>query len=390
MARGPSGTGWPARLRGALNVGDEARAGDALRRLVEAQATYRRLASLVAEGAPPAELFQAFAGELGELLPRGVVAMSRYGEDGKLHPVGTWSHEGDSSGTDAAMAPVTARPGGQGPGRPAPGAGAEPASPGPPATVQVPIEVEGRPWGAMAIWSADAALPVDADERLREFASLMATIIANAGSRAALAASRARIVAASDEARRRIERDLHDGAQQRLVSLALALRAAEAKVPAEDAELRSELSAVADGLTELLDELRTIARGVHPAVLDTGGLGPALRALGRRSPVPVQLDVASGRYPEQLEVSVYYVVSEALTNVAKHANASFVRVEVAVHDRALHVIVADDGVGGARLQAGSGLVGLRDRVEAVGGSLELHSLPGGGTSLEALMPLPGS
>jgi signal transduction histidine kinase len=195
-------------------------------------------------------------------------------------------------------------------------------------------------------------------------------------------------VAASDEARRRIERDLHDGAQQRLVSLALQLRAVEAKVPPELGELRSELSAVTKGMVGLLEDLRMIAGGIHPAVLDTGGLGPALKALARRSAVPVELEERTAeRFAEQAEVTVYYVVSEALTNVAKHAKASTAWVEVALADGALRVSVADDGIGRASPKEGSGLVGLRDRVEALGGSLILRSPAGKGTWLAAVLPL---
>jgi signal transduction histidine kinase len=240
----------------------------------------------------------------------------------------------------------------------------------------------------MAAFSRAKALPPDAKARLLEFAELMGTVIANAESRAALAASRARIVAASDEARRRIERDLHDGAQQRLVSLALELRAAQAAVPAELGQVRSELDEVAEGMAALLDELRTISRGIHPAVLDTGGLAPAVKALARRSAVPVFLNVrVDERFSERVEVAAYYVVSEALTNVAKHSRAASADVEVERRGDLLYVSVHDNGVGGADPAGGSGLVGLRDRVEALGGSLSLDSPAGGGTSLEAVLPL---
>jgi signal transduction histidine kinase len=366
-----------------------------LRRLAEAQATFRRLATLVANGAPPGELFQAFAGELGDLLPGEVVALGCYGPGGEISPVATWrrTREPSSFDTGEVLAAARLHVLSAGLGGPEASTGAKSPSTARPtdasSAVAVPVEVEGQPWGAMAAWSSTGSLPADAQARLAEFAELMATVIANAESRAELAASRARIVAASDEARRRIERDLHDGAQQRLVAVALELRAAEAKVPPELVGLRSELSAVVEGMTGLLDDLRTIARGVHPAVLDTGGLGPALKALARRSAVPVELAVRTAeRFPEQTEVTVYYVVSEALTNVAKHAKASAVWVEVAVADGALRVSVTDDGVGGARPEGGTGLVGLRDRVEALGGSLVLQSPAGEGTSLAAALPLP--
>jgi signal transduction histidine kinase len=369
-----------------------------LRRLAQAQATYRRLATLVAQGAPPEELFQAFAEQLGELLPGEVVALGRYETDGRLSPVGLWCQEDEAApggaGRVLEAAGLDVAPDESEPAETA-GQACEPTGEQDFGdvleTVTAAVDVEGRPWGAMAALSASRALAADAAERLNEFAGLMATVIANAESRSSLAASRARIVAAADEARRRIERDLHDGAQQRLVSLALQLRGAEAQVPREATELRSELSDIAEGMAGLLEDLRTMARGVHPAVLDTGGLGPALRALGRRSPVPVELRTdTTGRFPEQTEVAVYYVVSEALTNVAKHSHASAVRVEVTLAGNALRVLVADNGTGGANPQGGSGLVGLRDRVEAIGGSLELHSPPGAGTSLKAVLPLPAT
>ena len=181
-----------------------------------------------------------------------------------------------------------------------------------------------------------------------------------------LAASRARIVGTADETRRRIERDLHDGAQQRLVSLALELRAVQAAVPLELSQLHADLSRLADGLAGVIEELREFARGIHPAILAEGGLTPALKTLARRSPVPVELEVhAEARLPDTVEVAAYYVVSETLTNVAKHAQASVAHVDVQAVDGALRVSVRDDGVGGADPARGSGLVGLKDRVEAL-------------------------
>jgi signal transduction histidine kinase len=207
-------------------------------------------------------------------------------------------------------------------------------------------------------------------------------------SRDELRASRARIVATADETRRRIERDLHDGAQQHLVSLALQLRAAQAAVPPELTELDAELDGVAAGLSDVQEELREFARGIHPAILAEGGLGPALRALARRSKLPVQVDVRTARrLPEPLEVGAYYVVSEALANVAKHARASAVDVDVDAHGGRLNVRVRDDGVGGAELGRGSGLIGLKDRVEALGGQIVVDSPPGAGTTLSAELPI---
>jgi len=205
---------------------------------------------------------------------------------------------------------------------------------------------------------------------------------------AELTASRARIVATADQTRRRIERDLHDGAQQRLVSLALQLRVAQAAVPPELDELAADLDHVAAGLDGALEELREFARGIHPAILAEGGLGPALRTLARRCSVPVQLQVGmEGRLPEQVEVAAYYVVAEALTNVAKHAGASGVQVEVDTEVGLVRVGVRDDGFGGADPARGSGLVGLKDRVEATGGTLRVDSRAGQGTSLLVELPI---
>jgi signal transduction histidine kinase len=202
-----------------------------------------------------------------------------------------------------------------------------------------------------------------------------------------LAASRARVVAAADETRRRIERDLHDGTQQRLISLALQLRVALAAVPPEQRKLAEQWSRVLAGLTEVIDELREISRGVHPAILERGGLGPALRVLARRATIPVDVSVQiRGRLPKQVEAAVYYVVSEALTNAAKYARASAAQVDVDAGDT-LALVVRDDGVGGADASRGSGLIGLIDRVEAVGGRLEITSPRGSGTTLAATIPV---
>ena len=196
------------------------------------------------------------------------------------------------------------------------------------------------------------------------------------------------MVAAADEMRRRIERNLHDGTQQRLVTLALQLRSAYDTCP-ELPELRGQLSHIAEELASLLDELREISHGVHPAVLSQAGLGPALRSLARKAPLPVKLGVdVTGRLPEPLEVATYYVVSEALTNAAKHSGASAAAVEVAVSEGALRVRISDDGTGGADEAKGSGIVGLRDRVEAVGGTMALASPPGAGTTISVCLPVP--
>lgn len=205
-----------------------------------------------------------------------------------------------------------------------------------------------------------------------------------------LEASRARIVAAADNTRRRIERDLHDGAQQRLVSLALDVQGTAAMAPPELAELRVRLSRISGGLIEVIDELRRIARGIHPAVLTEGGLVPALTTLTDRSSVPVTLDMQlGGRLPEPVEVAAYYLVCEALTNAAKHSRASVVRVQVMAGERGLRILIRDDGIGGADPARGSGLIGLRDRVEALDGTIDISSPAGEGTTIRVRMPVGG-
>jgi signal transduction histidine kinase len=252
-----------------------------------------------------------------------------------------------------------------------------------------PILVDGRLWGSAVVGSLrPQTLPADTQERVRDFADLAATAIADAEARAELTASRARIVEAGDNARRRFERDLHDGAQQRLVSLGLKLRTAEASVPPGLQTLRDQIADVVTGLTGVSKDLQETSRGIHPAILSRGGLGPALKTLARRSTVPVELRVdVDRRLPDRAEVGAYYLVAEALTNAAKHAEASEVRVQVEADAESLHVSIRDDGVGGADSRKGSGLVGLTDRVEALGGRLQISSVAGHGTSLTATIPL---
>jgi signal transduction histidine kinase len=255
--------------------------------------------------------------------------------------------------------------------------------------VATPIIVQGRLWGLIAAGSVlEQPLPPDTEARLASFTELVATAISNAENLAELTASRARVVAAADETRRRIERDLHDGAQQRLVSLALALRAAQAAVPPGLGDLGSELANVGEGLVSVMDDLREMARGIHPGILSEGGLAPALKMLARRSAVPVEINVhADARLPERVEVAAYYVVSEALTNAAKHAHASVVHVSAETAGQVLHLHVRDDGTGGADPVRGSGLIGLKDRVEALGGTIIVDSPAGAGTSLHAELPI---
>jgi signal transduction histidine kinase len=378
----------------------ESRAGVA--RLAEEQAALRRVATLVAGGAPPEEVFAAVTEEAGQLLAADQTTLSRYESDGTVTVVAGWST------VDNAL-PVGARLklGGKNlttliwqTRRPAridsyaDSSGALAAAvrdTGVRSGVGTPIIVQDRLWGVLDAGSTgEQPLGPGTEARLASFTELVATAIANAESRSDLDASRGRIVAASDEARRRIERDLHDGAQQRLVSLGLALRAAQTAVPPQLGGLEGELTNVAEGLANVLDELREMARGIHPAILAKGGLGSALKTLARRCPVPVELDVrAQARLPERVEVAAYYVVSEALTNAAKHAHASVVNVEVETVEGALRLRVRDDGVGGADPVRGSGLVGLKDRVEALGGTLAVQSPAGAGTALRVELPLTG-
>ena len=378
----------------------ESRAG--ITRLAEEQAALRRVATLVAGGAPPDEVFAAVTEEAGQLLAADQTTLSRYESDGTVTVVAGWST------VDNAL-PVGARLklGGKNlttlvwqTRRPARIDSYTDSSGALAAAVRdarvrsgvgTPIIVQDRLWGVMDAGSTgEQPLGPDTEARLASFTELVATAIANAESRSDLDASRGRIVAASDEARRRIERDLHDGAQQRLVSLGLALRAARTAVPPQLGGLEGELTKVAEGLANVLDELREMARGIHPAILAKGGLGSALKTLARRCPVPVELDVrAQARLPERVEVAAYYVVSEALTNAAKHAHASVVNVEVETVEGALRLRVRDDGVGGADPVRGSGLVGLKDRVEALGGTLAVQSPAGAGTALRVELPLTG-
>jgi signal transduction histidine kinase len=225
-------------------------------------------------------------------------------------------------------------------------------------------------------------------DRLTDCERKVLALTSNTASPAPLAASRARIVANADETRRRIERDLHDGSQQRLVALALELQSVKNAVPSERPDLLAQLSHLEDGLRAALDELREIARGLHPAILSEGGLRPALKSLGRRSALPVELKLgAVQRLPEPVEVAAYYVVSEALANAVKHAHASVIHVEVTVVDHALHLGIRDDGAGGADPTRGSGLVGLKDRVETLGGTITVQSPAGAGTSLQVEFPI---
>jgi signal transduction histidine kinase len=375
---------------------------DELRQVADEHAALRRVATLVARAAAPHEVFGAVAGEAGRLLGAEVTVVAQFEPDGAATVVGSWDRPGArgpavplgsrwpvEDGTVAARVRRTGQPA-QVSGYDEGGAASAWAyDHGIGSTVASPIVVDGRLWGVIIAYSAaPAAHRDDTQKRLLAFTELVAMAVANTESQAQLAASRARVVAAADETRRRIERDLHDGTQQRLISLALELRAAQARVPPEQQNLVEQWSRTARGLSEVMEELREISRGLHPAILERGGLGPALRALARRAGVRVELNVrVSGRLPERVEVATYYVVSEALANAVKHARASVFEVDIAVADKILRLVVRDDGIGGADPSRGSGLIGLSDRVEAVGGRIDLTSPHGGGTTLLVTIPL---
>jgi signal transduction histidine kinase len=373
-----------------------------LRSRAEEEAALRRVATLVAGGAPPSEVFAAVAAEAGQLLSVDVTAVGRYGPGEVVTVVGTWSGGGtaipsSSVGTRTTLGGrntptlifLTRRPARIDDYADATGAAADIGRAwGFSATVGAPLTAEGRLWGMLSVASTHSeSLPAGTEERLAGFAELAGTAIANAEAHGALAASRARIVAAADEARRRIERDLHDGAQQRLVTLSLQLRELRAAPPGPG-ELLQELGGIATGLDAALEELREIGRGIHPAVLASAGLRPALKSLARRCAVPVDLHVrVPDRPPGHAEIAAYYVVCEALTNAARHASATAAKVEVTADEDLLLVRVCDDGRGDADFGRGSGLVGLKDRVEALGGTISLHSPPGKGTTVEVHLPV---
>jgi signal transduction histidine kinase len=377
---------------------------DELRRIADEQAALRRVATLVASGAQPSEVFNAVASEMGHILGTRYTLMIRYESDGTMTVVGNWTdpkglesflpgaaHLVSGSrllleeGTASELVWRTGKPARinnyEGPGERV--TQARELGFGP--SVGCPLVVEGHLWGAVVAFSqADETHPEDTEGHMRDFTELVATAIANAESCAELIASRARVVAAADDTRRRIERDLHDGTQQRLVTLGLELRAAEATAPFE---LKSHLSHTIHGLTGVIEDLHEVSRGLHPAILSKGGLGPALKMLARRSAVPVELRVcADRRLAEHVEVAVYYIVSEALTNVAKHAHASIVHIDLTMQDTIL-LSIRDDGIGGADPGHGSGLIGLKDRVAVLGGNIEIASRAGKGTSLLITIPI---
>lgn len=378
------------------------RAADKVSELAQRQAALRRVATLVARGVSPAEVFTAVADEVANALRVENCVLVRYSANYTCEPVAAHDDAQLDRIPVGAVFPLT--------GENVAAAvyhGGAPArmdnhdyAAGPIAAavrglrirsaVGAPIEVDGRLWGAAVIASSGPEpQPPHTEERLADFAELVATAIANAQARDELMASRARIVAAGDEARRRIERNLHDGAQQRLVTLRLRIQALEASLP-DGSDVSHQIGKLGEDVAAASEELRRLSRGIHPAVLSNAGLGPALRALCRRFAMPVELSVdVARRLPRSVEVAVYYVVAEALTNAAKHARPSAVEVAVAADEASVRLKVSDDGIGGADPR-GSGLIGLKDRVEALGGRLHITSAEGEGTCISAEIAYPAA
>ena len=335
-----------------------AEARDEIERLADEQAALRRVATLVAEGASPDELFDAVALEIERLLAADFVSLTRSGSDDR---------------TRAVVESETGLP-------PAAAAGA---------SVEVPIVVQGRRWGvATATWTTPRTPPADTEQRMAQFAQLLGTAIANADSLDQLRASRARLVTAGDAARRRVVRDLHDGAQQRLVHAIITLRLALDVVRDDPEKGRSLVARAIDHAEQGHAELRELAHGILPSVLTNGGLGAAVGDLVERLELPVRVEVPSERFPPEVEASAYFIVAEALTNVTKHSRASTAEVTAYASDGSLYVEVCDDGVGGAD-RKGHGLVGLADRATALGGRLDIESTAPSGTRVAATLPLNG-
>ena len=365
-------------------------------RLMEEQAALRRVATAVAASTDPRRVFSVVTEEVARLLGAQSSNMVRFNPDGTATVMGGWSTPpiqnipvGDTVAMDGDTASARVYRTGA-PARIENYADLDGALAGRlqelgfVSAVAGPIFLDGRLWGAVIVSSVEPEPPPPgAEQRIADFAELAAQALANAESRAKLAASRARIVAAGDAERRRLERNLHDGAQQRIVSLALNLQMAARRHPNDpDLELAGE------ELTFALEELRELARGIHPAVLTERGLEPAVESLAARAPLPVEVSIDLGeRLPGPVEAAAYYVVAEALTNVAKYACASVVSVGVGRSNGTALIEVRDDGVGGAAADGGSGLRGLADRVEALGGRFVLDSPQGAGTTLRAEIPV---
>ena len=371
-----------------------------LQELLAEQAALRRVATMVAGSTAAPVLFDRVCEELGELLGVKTTDMIRYEDEGVATVVGSWTGDNTPSFPLGERIPVegdsvTAKL--YRTGRPARvddydfvegELAARLREFGIRSVVGAPIHVAGRLWGAiMASSEVARAFPAGTEARINSFAELVTAALANVDAREQLAASRARIVEAADAARRRIERDLHDGAQQRLVSLALSLRLLESSLEPDSAATR-ELAAARAELDAALEELRELARGIHPSILVDRGLEAALASLAGRSTVPVELDLDScGELLLSVQTTAYFLVAEALTNASKHANSDRIAVRVAAGEGHTVVEVRDDGRGGASPAQGSGLSGLADRVSALGGTLEIESPVGVGTTIRARIPV---
>ena len=371
----------------------ESRAG--LHRLAEEQAALRRVATLVARGTQPEEVFAAVAHEVGELLSVDLANLWRYESDGMImfvaglgdrFPVGkTWPLKGQRNISTLMLetgGPTRLDVYADAYGPIADGIRAD----GIRSVVGAPIIVEGRLWGLIAVGSSqEQPLPPDTEARLASFTELVATAIANAEAQTELAASRARIAAAADEERRRVVRDLHDGAQQRLVHTVLTLKLADSAMRKGQEGSLALVTEALEHAERATSELRELSHGILPAVLTQGGLRSGVDVLASRMPVPVENAVSADRFPAAVEATAYFVVAEALTNVAKHARAGHAAVTARASDGALVVEVRDDGVGGARSD-GSGLLGLRDRLAVLDGELRVESPVDGGTLVAAEIP----
>jgi PAS domain S-box-containing protein len=383
---------------------EPALAGDPEAKLVEVgqlaqeQRALRRVATLVASEASPERVFTAVSEECARVLGVSASSVWRYEGDDTATVVGRHNRDGIESfplGTRLYIDETTAMGRARETGAPArvedwgvaEGELAElMLRIGYRSTVAAPIIVAGTLWGTVTIGSADP-LPVHAEVRLSAFCDLVSLAVASAQAREDLQTSRARIVRAGDEQRRRLERNLHDGAQQRLVAATLLLRVAQAQVEKDTAKAAKLLQDAAAELDAGLEELRELARGLHPGALTEHGLRGALNSLEERLPLPVEITVTEERLDQHLEATAYFIVSEGLTNVVKHAGASRASVAVERHEGGIRLEISDDGTGGADTSKGTGLLGLRDRAEAEGGTLVVISPPGRGTVITATLPI---
>jgi signal transduction histidine kinase len=370
--------------------------------LVEEQAALRRVATAVAGGAQPEEVFELVTEEAGRLLGASSSGMIRYEPDEQsAMVVGRWHGTGPPGMEVGTPVPVSGDTGVAHvlrTGKPVRIDSFEGRSGwiaeemhrlGFSRSVSAPITVAGRIWGAIIVAAAgEEPMPPESETRLSEFAELVALALSSASARQELIESRARIVQAGDEARRRLERDLHDGAQQRLVAVALALRVTADALRNDPERGRQMLDDARAELDHAIDELRELARGIHPAVLTERGLAAAVALLAGRSEVPVKLSVTTERFPSAIEAAAYFVVAEGLTNVARYSEASSAAVSISQTNGRLVVEVEDDGKGGADPGSGSGLRGLADRVEVLDGSISLQSPEGEGTRLRAEFEVP--